>query len=69
MTVTGIDALKVEVTELGVVTISINRPDRLNALDAPTVTALIACACAVSGSMPARRAASPVSRYSAPESR
>ncbi|HIW66551.1 enoyl-CoA hydratase [Dietzia aerolata] len=41
MTVTGIDALKVEVTELGVVTISINRPDRLNALDAPTVTALI----------------------------
>lgn len=41
MTVTGADALRIETSDPGVVTISINRPDRMNALDAPTVTALI----------------------------
>ena len=41
MTVTGRDAVKVETDDLGVTTISINRPDRMNALDGPTVTALI----------------------------
>ena len=41
MTVTGKDAVKVEADEVGVTTISINRPDRMNALDSPTVTALI----------------------------
>lgn len=41
MTVTGRDAVKVERDEVGVSTISINRPDRMNALDSPTVTALI----------------------------
>ncbi|MCD2262657.1 enoyl-CoA hydratase [Dietzia aurantiaca] len=40
MTVTGHDAVKVERDDLGVVTISINRPDRMNALDHPTVCAL-----------------------------
>lgn len=41
MTVTGRDAVKVSTDEVGVATISINRPDRMNALDSPTVTALI----------------------------
>ena len=41
MTATGRDAVKVETDEVGVATISINRPDRMNALDSPTVTALI----------------------------
>ena len=41
MTATGEDAVKVSTDEVGVATISINRPDRMNALDAPTVTALI----------------------------
>ena len=41
MTPTGADALRVDTDDTGVVTISINRPDRMNALDAPTVTALI----------------------------
>lgn len=40
MTVTGEDAVKVETDDVGVTTISINRPDRMNALDAPTVTVL-----------------------------
>lgn len=40
MTVTGRDAVKVERDEVGVTTISINRPDRMNALDSPTVAAL-----------------------------
>ncbi len=41
MTVTGRDAVKVETDDVGVTTISINRPDRMNALDAPTVNALV----------------------------
>lgn len=41
MTVTGRDAVKVATDDLGVATISINRPDRMNALDHHTVTALI----------------------------
>lgn len=40
MTATGRDAIKVSRDDLGVVTISINRPDRMNALDHPTVSAL-----------------------------
>ena len=40
MTASGRDAVKVERDELGVVTISINRPDRMNALDHGTVGAL-----------------------------
>jgi enoyl-CoA hydratase/carnithine racemase len=40
MTATGRDAVKVETDDVGVTTISINRPDRMNALDAPTVIAL-----------------------------
>ncbi|KAA0918368.1 enoyl-CoA hydratase [Dietzia sp. ANT_WB102] len=40
MTATGRDAVRVEHDDLGVVTISINRPDRMNALDHPTVSAL-----------------------------
>ena len=42
MTATGRDALNVDRDDLGVVTISINRPDRMNALDHATVTALTA---------------------------
>lgn len=41
MTASGRDAVKVERDDLGVVTLSINRPDRLNALDHQTVDALI----------------------------
>ncbi|AVZ40875.1 MULTISPECIES: enoyl-CoA hydratase-related protein [unclassified Dietzia] len=41
MTATGRDAVKVETDDLGVTTISINRPDRMNALDHHTVGALI----------------------------
>lgn len=41
MTATGRDAVKVEVDDLGVTTISINRPDRMNALDHQTVSALV----------------------------
>ncbi|MBB0994584.1 enoyl-CoA hydratase/isomerase family protein, partial [Dietzia sp. SLG510A3-40A3] len=40
MTATGRDAIKVDHDDLGVTTISINRPDRMNALDHPIVTAL-----------------------------
>lgn len=40
MTATGRDAIKVDHDDLGVTMISINRPDRMNALDHPTVTAL-----------------------------
>ncbi|HJC61522.1 MAG TPA: enoyl-CoA hydratase [Candidatus Dietzia intestinigallinarum] len=41
MTVSGRDAVKVDTDEVGVTTISIDRPDRMNALDAPTVVALV----------------------------
>ncbi|MCT1514145.1 enoyl-CoA hydratase-related protein [Dietzia cercidiphylli] len=41
MTPTGRDAVKVDRDDLGVATISINRPDRMNALDHPTVCALV----------------------------
>ena len=41
MTVSGRDAVKVDTDEVGVTTISINRPDRMNALDATTVVALV----------------------------
>ncbi|MDX2357491.1 enoyl-CoA hydratase-related protein [Dietzia sp. PP-33] len=41
MTATGRDAVAVERDDLGVTTISINRPDRMNALDHPTVCALV----------------------------
>lgn len=40
MTATGRDAVKVDRDDLGVTTISINRPDRMNALDHATVRAL-----------------------------
>lgn len=41
MTLSGRDAVKVDTDEVGVTTISINRPDRMNALDAATVVALV----------------------------
>ena len=41
MTATGRDAVRVEHDDPGVTTISINRPDRMNALDHHTVNALI----------------------------
>ena len=41
MTASGRDAVKVGRDDLGVVTLSINRPDRMNALDHQTVGALI----------------------------
>lgn len=41
MTATGRDAIRVDHDDPGVVTISINRPDRMNALDHSTVTALV----------------------------
>lgn len=41
MTATGRDAVKVERDDVGVTTISINRPDRMNALDHSTVCALV----------------------------
>lgn len=41
MTLSGRDAVKVDTDEVGVTTISINRPDRMNALDATTVVALV----------------------------
>lgn len=41
MTASGRDAVKVERDDPGVTTISINRPDRMNALDHQTVSALI----------------------------
>ena len=40
MTASGRDAVRVERDDLGVATISINRPERMNALDHATVTAL-----------------------------
>lgn len=41
MTPTGRDALTLEADASGVTTIGINRPDRMNAFDHPTVTALV----------------------------
>lgn len=54
MTATGSDALNVDHDDLGVVTISINRPDRMNALDHPTISAL-SDAISEHGSDPATR--------------
>ncbi len=40
MTVSGREALRIERDELGVVTLTIDRPDRMNAVDLPTLRAL-----------------------------
>lgn len=40
MTASGVEALRIERDDLGVVTVTINRPDRMNAVDHPTVVAL-----------------------------
>ncbi len=49
MTATGRDALTLETDDLGIATIGINRPDRMNALDHGTVLALTELVTAVTG--------------------
>ena len=40
MTASGLEALRIERDDIGVVTVTINRPDRMNAVDHPTLAAL-----------------------------